>query len=274
MSRDEESTYADVWDEYVLERFPKIRQRPHKRRTLEPWRVLNTTDDAYRWPGDEWGDDETTTLLFDELLSLEKSPEALCELGAGSGRYTAKALARYPTCRLHTFDVSAAFDRVLRDRFHTEVAEGRLIPTLLDEDPSLLEKTITQRGLSGRVDAVFSFDAMVHVDLHTLFMYWLSAAAVLRRGGRLAMNVADATSDRGFMKLAFDAPGVFEKRGRAGGHFSWLCPELVESVLDRLGFDVRFTPGNGRDLYFIATLIDPGRGRELLGAAGSTYYEK
>jgi hypothetical protein len=87
--------------------------------------------------------------------------------------------------------------------------------------------------LLGKIDGVYSFDAMVHVDLHTLFVYWMSAAKVLRPGGVLAMSVADACNEKGFMKLLHNAPGVYRLQGNTGGHFMWISREIVESTLNR-----------------------------------------
>ena len=114
---------------------------------------------------------------------------------------------------------------------------------------------------------------MVHVDLHTLFVYWLSAAKMLRPGGVLAMNVADACNENGFMKLLHDAPGVYTQRGNAGGHFMWISQEIVESTLSRLGFEVVYPNGNGRDLSFSARLVDPGRGAKWFEKAGTTWFD-
>jgi len=60
------------------------------KKILPAWSVLNTKDDCYDWPGDEWGDKATAEYLFDGTLtaSLDAAPKYLCEFGAGAGRYT------------------------------------------------------------------------------------------------------------------------------------------------------------------------------------------
>ncbi|MFC1575514.1 class I SAM-dependent methyltransferase [Gemmatimonadota bacterium] len=269
------SDYGSIWDRYVREAYPKIKAAtPHGRRRLEPWRILNTTDEHYDWPGDEWGDRETAALLLDESLTtaLDGKAQYLCELGTGAGRYTVIALERFQDASVLSFDVSPAFERALKNRCAAFIKSGRLRTYLLDEKPLFFFDAVRRERLLGKIDGVYSFDAMVHVDLHTLFVYWLSAARMLRPGGVLAMSVADACSENGFMKLLFDAPGVYQKRGLSGGHFMWISQDIVEATLTRLGFDVAFPEGNGRDLFISATLVDPDRGSAWFEKAGANWF--
>ena len=79
-----------------------------------------------------------------------------------------------------------------------EWIRGRRLETvLLDQSPELMLEAIQERGLRERIDAIYSFDAMVHVDLHTLVVCLVTAAKVLRTDGVLAMSAADACSEKG-----------------------------------------------------------------------------
>ncbi|REJ75804.1 MAG: methyltransferase domain-containing protein [Acidobacteria bacterium] len=269
-------TYDQVWDRYVRRDFERIRRsKPHRETDLEPWRVLNTTDDEYRWPGDEWGDEASARTLMEECLRpLDQTLAAdevreLCELGSGAGRFTTLALERYGRARIHAFDVSTAFTTALRRRCRSHVESGRLCCHLLDSDPLFVMRTLEAADLERKVDALYSFDAMVHVDLHTLMVYWLTASRVLRPGGVVAMNVADACNEMGFLKLLHNAPGAYARRGSAGPHFMWISREIVETCLTRIGFVVDFHPGNGRDLSFSARLADPEAALPWLQRAGA-----
>lgn len=255
--------YSRIWDTYIKRAFPKIQSsRPNVKKKHEPWRVLNRTDSHYDWPGDEWGDKETAARLLDESLaaSLGEEAENLVELGAGAGRYTILALKRYKNAKIMSFDVSKEFEKALRKRCHAFMGCGRLRTYLLDERPFYMLDTIKKEKLLGKIDGMYSFDAMVHVDLHTLIVYWISAVRILRPGGVLAMSVADACSEKGFMKLLHDAPNVYSLRGNVGSHFMWLSRDIVENTLNSLGFCVAYPPGNGRDLFFSAKLMDPEKG--------------
>lgn len=262
--------YAAVWDEYVTKAFPAIRASdPVSARKQEPWRVLNRTDSRYEWPGDEWGSRSDAEQLVDETLDIDR-PEYLCEIGAGAGRMTGVVLDRYPDARIISYDVSAEFERHLRRRFEPQIDAGVLTTVLLDDRPFLILEDLERRRLVGQIDAFYSFDAMVHVELHTQFIYWMTAALALKLGGRLAFNVADVTNALGFMKLAANAPGVYRGGGGVGGHFMWTSPDAVRSVLERLGFEVRFYPGNGRDLSVVAVLRERDCSAKLLRQAGAS----
>lgn len=266
-------SYDSVWDHYVEEEFPKIQAaEAFANKQLKPWRVLNRVDQEYHWPGDEWGDRASALALFNAAVDLEAA-DHLIEIGSGSGRYTQLALECLKPSRLLSFDVSPAFEKALRDRFNGPVKAGQIETYQIDANPRGIVDKVRERGLIGQIDALYSFDALVHVDLHTVFIYWLSATKLLREGGRLAMNVADASSDHGFQKLIHDAPGAFKRQGNAGPHFMWIGPDIVESCLTKLGFAVEFPEGNGRDLSIRATLVDPERGREWFGESGAGYFD-
>src|SRR5262249_44491231 len=123
------------------------------------------------------------------------------EIGAGSGKFT-QYLLNHSGADIVAFDISAEFLNVLRQRLAEPIAAGRVFPErLLGEKPSEMYQAIERRGWMRAVDAVYSIDAMVHVDLQDLMAYIATAALVLRPGGKLVMNVADATTDIGFRYL-------------------------------------------------------------------------
>jgi len=115
---------------------------------------------------------------------------------------------------------------------------------------------------------------MVHVELHTLVMYFAIAAETLKPGGLLAMNVADATSESGFLKLINNAPGVFRLGGDAGPQFQFTSPDAIALVLKKFRFSVEFHDCNGRDLFFSARLLDPHAARQQFSKSGSKWWNK
>lgn len=275
MKDDPKSVYARTWDYYVSDVFPKIKEgEPHRKAKLKSWQVLNTADDQYTWPGDEWGDSAAVekilqTCVFDNLESV---PNCICEIGGGSGRYTEVVFRRFPNLRIFAFDVSQLFLQQLNERLEKEAHEGQLQAHLLTAEPRLIYDVLEGSGVVGQVDVLYSFDAMVHVELHTLLIYVATAAAVLRQGGILAMNVADATRDFGFQKLVSNSPGVYGRGGEAGSHFQFMSPEIVSILLSRFGFSFEFHDCNGRDLFFTARLTAPKSARMQFEEAGSSWW--
>lgn len=234
--------YADYWDQYVDQ----------------------YTGDS--WPGDEWGDEAWWNETFDRLFvpaGVAGWNQAI-EIGSGSGKYTERVLGANG-CTVHAFDVSERFLNVLSERCATARAAGRLHLTLLNgSDPDQMLRTIEQNGWSGSADAVYSIDAMVHVDLQYLVSYLLTAGLVLKPGGALVMTFADACTDSGFKKLIGEIRAQFPRQAdrRPSAKFEWLGPEVVRVVLERLGFTVRLLYER-RDLEIVATLTYPERSAAL-----------
>lgn len=239
--------YAVAWDQYVK----------------------HTKPEAGKWLGDDWGTEEFWELTFKDLFIDQgaKHWRHCVEIGAGSGKYT-QYLLTHSAADIVAFDVSVEFLNVLRTRLAGPIAAGRLFPELLlGERPSEMYEVIRQRGWVREVDAFYSIDAMVHVDLQYLMAYVATGALVLKQGGKLMMSLADATTDAGFRLFLEDIKMWYPVQGRPSGKFEWLSRDLIRSVLERIGFEVQFIPElSDRDAYFVATLSDLSHAK-LLEAA-------
>ena len=53
----------------------------------------------------------------------------------------------------------------------------------------------------------------------------------------------------------------------------WISREVTQSLFDRLGFEVTFQKGNGRDLFFSAKLVDPERGSQWFKKTGVKWFD-
>jgi SAM-dependent methyltransferase len=229
--------YARNWDKYVRQHFPKVKeQRPD-----------------LGWPGDEWGSESQWTTYFERLIadSLPQDMAWALEIGGGAGKYTVRTLDRFPHARIISCDVSAAYLDVLRERCADHVKRGRLVPELIEPSATALTDACRKHDLVGKLDAVFSIDAMVHVDLQYLASYWQESAQLLRPGGKLIMTVADATSQRGTVKLLEDI-SIYFNNSNMLGKFEWISPDIVTTVLNHIGFDVKIFRF-ARDCGFVAT---------------------
>jgi SAM-dependent methyltransferase len=213
--------------------------------------------------GAEWGDADVWEWRFEQLFRPARVHEwrQALEIGAGTGKYTRKVLEASAAV-VHCADISRGFLRALEAALAPFVASGRVRPLALrGNDAAELLVACEARRLRGTLDAVYSIDAMVHVDMQHLVAYLLTAALCLRRGGALVLTLADPTTPRGFRKLladagrAYAAPGTFAR-------FEWVSADLVAGVLARLGFravrcDTPARPGREpRDLFVVATLDD------------------
>jgi SAM-dependent methyltransferase len=216
-------------------------------------------------PGDEWGSAAVWGWRFGALFEPAGVAEwrTALEIGPGTGKYTRLVLERSPAL-VHCLDVSRAFLGLLEQELAAFVAAGRVRPALLGgERPDEVLAYCETQGLRRRLDAVFSVDAMVHVDLQYLVAYLVTAALCLREGGALVMTLADPTTTRGFEKLLDDVRRYYPKQGRPTPKFEWVSRDIAVAVLERLGFrilrcDTPAPPGGAaRDLFVVATLAAP-----------------
>lgn len=234
--------YAVAWDGYVEHYLAKAPAGP-----------------ADSWPGDEWGDPAQWDSVFETLFVPAGVAEwqRAVEIGPGSGKYTLKVLGAGPVT-VRAYDVSAAYLRVCEQRCRGEIQSGRLSLHLLGVQPEEMFEDLQEAAWRRAVDGFFSIDAMVHVDLQFLVTYLLSAAATLVPGGALVLSLADATTSGGFDKLLEDIRFFHATQGHPSHKFEWLSPELVRTVLERLGFELHTLAYlNRRDLYVVAHLARP-----------------
>ena len=120
-----------------------------KKAGLHSWQVLNTSDDYYTWPGDEWGDAKSVqeipeTCVFDYM---DEAPSALCELGSGAGRFSEAVFQKYSTAKITCFDVSGEFLEQLNKRFAVERDEARLNTCLIKPDPAQMYQELADASL-------------------------------------------------------------------------------------------------------------------------------
>jgi hypothetical protein len=195
------------------------------------------------------------------------------EIGPGSGKYTEMVLA-HSQARICAYDVSNRFLQICADRMRERMNQDRLSLNLLpcsSAEEMLFD--LRARGWERTVDAFYSIDAMVHVDLQYLTVYLITAALVLKPGGKLILSLADATTELGFQQLLADSWWAYAAQASqvGSGKFEWLSPELVRSLLPRLGFELEFLHNAERDLFVVAALTSPARSDQLGGfLKGST----
>lgn len=236
-------------------------------RYLETWQLEHNANQNYEWPGDEWGNPQTWADLFSNLFEAAGAADwrHAVEIGPGSGKYTDRLLGE-SKAEIRAYDVSADFMRVCEKRCAEWIADGRLSLHLIEgKSPSEMLDDLASADLLRKVDAFFSIDAMVHVDLQYLVVYFIVAALSLRKGGRLILTLSNASSEEGFEKLLHDIAWTYPQQAdpQGSGKFEWLSPDLVRVILSRLGFEVWMPSGEGRDIWLIATLVDLSKAHGL-----------
>ncbi len=254
-------TYSDYWNRYVAEAFPKLQENDG--RTLT-------------YPGEEWGDERSWSWIFDKLFTPSGVAhwDAAIEIGGGGGKYTERVLRANDRVRVFGFDVAKNFLDATAQRLADFVKADRLTLTEIDPvAPDAMLALIEKAGLKRKVDAMFSIDAMVHVDLQYVLTYWMNAGLVLKPGGRLLMTLADPTTPSGLQKITRDIRKFYKNQGRICPKFEYMSEEIVRHVLGELGFEVELLDRSeywdnrpARDIYLIAKLVDPAKAERFRDA--------
>lgn len=244
-------TYGELWDRYVAEAFPRLQQ----------------SDNRLTYPGEEWGNEQSWERIFQKLFvaSGVAGWDAAIEIGGGGGKYTERVLRANDQVRVWGFDVSRNFLDATGARLSDFVQANRLALHEIDSvTPDAMFSTLDAAGMVRKVDAMFSIDAMVHVDLQYLFTYWVNAALLLKPGGRVLMTLADPTTVSGLQKITRDIRKFFKFQGRICPKFEYLSEEIIRHVFSSLGFEIEMLEAwsyhdgrPARDLYLIARLAHP-----------------
>jgi SAM-dependent methyltransferase len=234
---------------------------------LDSWSDVYNSNGELTWPGDEWGTPEQWDELFGHMFRSQgvRTWTHVVEIGPGSGKYTERVLSE-SNAQVRGYDVSAEFLAVCEARCRDAIAAERLSLHLLKgAHPREMLDDLEQAGLRRRIDAMYTIDAMVHVDLQYLVVYFITAGLVLRPEGKLILTLSNAVSREGFEKLVGDISWTYTQQASpsGSGKFEWLSPEITRYVLEQIGFDVQFLGSQGRDSWVIATLRDLDRAQQF-----------
>jgi SAM-dependent methyltransferase len=226
------------------------------------------------WPGDEWGNEERWSRTFKTMFLDYGAREwrNCVEIGPGSGKYTSMLL-RNSNSQIVAFDISPAYLEVMKKRLSRDIEEGRLEPALIKaEKPSELLEHLEGLGLVRKLDAFYSIDAMVHVDLQYLVTYFITASLTLKENGLLIMTLANVVSRNGFQHLIDGVKKYYAVQGKPTAKFEYLSPDIIKLVLGEMGFQVDFTSPLGTNiesspvLFVVARLVDLERAETFRAA--------
>ena len=214
-------------------------------------------------PGQEWGSPGHWESIFSRFFYGVGNWKRAIEIGAGAGKYTKKVLDTSHDCQIAALDVSKKFldvlmENVAKHPYLTPDVKVRVHPFYLNY-PAEESHCSPLRSICEKkdwpletVDAVYSIDAMVHVEWQIVVSYIQSAYEVLRQGGVLIMTVANGASAQGFDYLLKTTRAAYKGNCEYDGKFHFASPDLVRTALSGY-FKIEFMDDRGRDIYFVAT---------------------
>jgi SAM-dependent methyltransferase len=169
------------------------------------WRGNSPEENERRWTGWDWsrGGEEWTespawreALIADVLGRWIPEGTAVLEIGPGAGRWTEALLAR--ASQLTLLDVSERPLELCRERFAEEAGRMAFVQSSGNDMPGVAD---------GSIDAVWSFDVLVHVAPLDIAGYLSEIARVLTPEGVAVLHHADGRN-----------------RGRVPSRAGWRAP--------------------------------------------------
>jgi SAM-dependent methyltransferase len=183
--------------------------------------------------GDEWNEPE--------LIGFDGAPNAIVptldrkvfqpylgkcqvilEIGPGGGRFT-KVL--FPKCqRVIAADTSPTMLSLLQSRYETETSlkcvqlDGQGLGPIEDKS----------------IDAAFSFDVFVHLELWDIFNYLCELKRVLKPGGKAIIHHGNSLSRLGWRRFVAETRQQLNTP-KIWGTFSFMSPNVFKELSERAG---------------------------------------
>lgn len=180
-----------------------------KRENRDPNEVLEE-----EWPG-------TLSWLKAHIYPHFKDGNTVCEIGAGSGRFSRHIVSR--CAKLYLVDNSLFVCKFLKDYFsnHSSIeviyCTNCRLPQISSES----------------VDLVFSFSTFVHLDVEQFYGYLQEAERILRSGGFAVIHYANIMSSGGYSFFKEILPSNFNR-----SIFRFHHPEKIRKIAEKIGLEV------------------------------------
>jgi 2-polyprenyl-3-methyl-5-hydroxy-6-metoxy-1,4-benzoquinol methylase len=199
--------YGKFWDDYA-NRWDKWKEAEHK---------------DLQHLGDEWGAiDPMAKKLIDQYV---RAGMRVLEIGSGGGRYTELLLAAAGDWNVEVADVSSQMLSRIESRFGDRVKRHHT-------DGSSLDAVEPEKPY----DVIFTFDALVHVDLYDILKMVLRMKKILIHGGPCILHHSNVESTFGFEHWI--AMRKFLDGGNQAGTFSVNSPRIMRNALRYFGFQI------------------------------------
>ena len=202
--------YANTWDKKrVLVQNPDVGEHDRS---------------AYlRYLGDEWGRRSDVDKIVEEYIHpYITNDSVVAEIGVGGGRIASMVAGKVK--ELYALDISKEMLRTAR--------------IALAQYPNvryhLLHNPVLPDSLVGRCDFIYSFDVFVHLDLHTMWKYFVQIHGALQVGGRAFIHTTNLMAPGGWEH--FSNQDEFSVMGQYP-----ISPEIIGILAEHSGLSITKT---------------------------------
>ena len=202
------SKYAVNWDKQNI-----YIENPNVSSKVEKDSYLN-------FIGDEWGNVADTIKLIEQYIyPYITKTSTVGEIGVGGGRIASKISSHVK--KLYCFDISEP----MLERAKNALSNYSNINYILLTEASLPE------SLSSSLDFIYSFDVFVHLDLHTIWKYFLEIRRILKPGGKAFLHTTNLKSPKGWERFSSQSHYSVE------GHY-FIIPEIIHILAEHANFSI------------------------------------
>jgi SAM-dependent methyltransferase len=165
--------------------------------------------------GDEWGRSSDVDKIVEEYIYPYVTQDSVvAEIGVGGGRIASRVAGMVK--ELYALDIS----KEMLHRAQSALACYSNVRFILLKPPLHLPDALTSR-----CDFIYSFDVFVHLDLHTMWRYFMQIDHALKQGGFAFIHTTNLKAPGGWQR--FSSQEAFTVHG----HY-FISPEVVEILAE------------------------------------------
>lgn len=175
--------------------------------------------------GDEWSDPTSLEqALAHFLFPYVLNSMEVAEIGSGGGRVASKVFTKVKS--ITCFDVSLEMLKNAKATLDKVGCQSAKYVHLKGSGPQEIPRRYDQL-----FHFIYAFDVFVHLDLHTIWHYFLAMHRMLKPNGHIFVSTANLLSPRGWDRFAK------QSRFTVGG-FYFVSPDIVRQLATKAGFDI------------------------------------
>ena len=159
--------------------------------------------------GDEWGRrSDVEEIVSDYILRFINEESVVAEIGIGGARIASRVVGE--TKEFYGFDISSEMLVMAKD----VLANYSHVKYVLLSEPQFADEFVE------KFDFVYSFDVFVHLDLHTMWKYFVELRRILKPGGKAFIHTTNLKAG-GWKRFSR------QKAYSVAGHY-FISPEIVD----------------------------------------------
>jgi SAM-dependent methyltransferase len=181
---------------------------------------INEREKYLEYIGDEWGNKDSVAQVLNDFIFPYLRHDCKCgEIGSGGGRIASKVAPR--VSELVCFDIS---EKMLQNA-KEKLVEYSNIEYILTDGKGFSD------DLKETFDFIYSFDVFVHLDLHTIWSYFIEIKKTLKKDGKAFIHTTNLSAPKGWERF------INQREYSVEGHY-FITPDMITLLAEKAGFNI------------------------------------